>query len=104
MKKTIALVLALICALTAFLTLAASCGGEEAPAGKTYGVAFGGVTLTPDMDIATVLSSVTDTYKYSESSACPPFSGTEKRFFCGEDHDLLEGRQGSHHGHLPEGR
>lgn len=59
---------------------AVSCSGGEKTPTADYSVTVGGVTLRPDMDMATVLPSLTETYKYSESSACPPFEGTEKLY------------------------
>ena len=57
-----------------------SCSEGSENAAEYYSVTVGSVTLRPDMDVATVLSGITETYKYSESSACPPFEGTEKLY------------------------
>ena len=79
MKKLLLGGVALMLLCAAFLTVLVSCGGENAST-ASYSVTAGGVTLKPDMDMATVLSSITEEYKYGESSACPPFSGTEKLY------------------------
>lgn len=75
MKRS-ALVLACLLLLLPIMT---ACGGTET-SGTEYSVTYQGVTLSPDMEMSTVLSSLTETYTYSESSACPPFSGTEKLY------------------------
>lgn len=79
MKKLLFKGLAVLLTLTLAVATLLACDGDSS-SGATYTVTVGGVTLEPDMDMATVLSSITESYKYSESSACPPFSGTEKLY------------------------
>lgn len=82
-RSSVKTALALLLALLTLTCVLVSCGdgaGEGKEPTADYSVTAGGVTLRPDMDMATVLASITETYKYSESSACPPFEGTEKLY------------------------
>ena len=80
MKKLLFKGAMLLIALTLTLSALLSCGGSEENSGAEYSVTVGGVTVKPDMDMAEILPAITETYKYSESSACPPFEGTEKLY------------------------
>lgn len=68
-----------LCLFTVLACLSACAGGsEEEKSG--YSVITEGLTIKPDMAMSEVLDVLGSMYDYSESSACPPFEGTEKLY------------------------
>lgn len=69
----------LLCFLT-LLSVCCSCSSKAAGTGKeSHSLTYNGVRLAPDMDMATVLSSLKETYQYSESPSCA-FEGLDKAY------------------------
>jgi hypothetical protein len=73
----ISVCLSVLLMLFACLTACNEAGGSG---GASYSVSVGGITVTPDMDMASVLAAIKESPKLSESSACPPFTGVEKLY------------------------
>ena len=69
----------LLAVLMLFACLSA-CNDAGGGGGATYSVTVGGISIAPDMDMASVLSAIKESPKLSESSACPPFTGVEKLY------------------------
>lgn len=75
MMRTLAALLLLVL----IISLIAACGSKQG--GESgFSIRYAGKDITPDMEMAEVLSAVKENYSVSESSACPPFSGKEKLY------------------------
>ena len=79
-QKTAIRIFAFFLMLSMLTLCLVACGEAGGGNGVTYTVSVGGISITPDMEMASVLSAIKETPKIRESSACPPFTGVEKLY------------------------